>query len=210
MPEFKLDRLPDRTPAKLTVTVSPDLARALADYRGLPRHLRPAREGRGADPFHAGEVHRGRPRLRQGTQGPRRAARGRAREGGRGRIYSITTYRAKGRRLMSMIARFTASRDGYHDTIRTLTINAKARIIPNDDKTGDNPPDYRFSSGRRRSACPGRPNPAARSPRPISAWCWMTRSSPSPSAPPCSRRATRRGWCGVGRGRSDGALGRWL
>lgn len=49
---------------------------------------------------------------------------------------------------MSTIARFTAARDGgYQGTIRTLTINAKARIVPNDDKTGDNPPDYRFFVG---------------------------------------------------------------
>jgi len=32
MAEIKLDRLPDRTPVTLTVTVTPDLARALADY----------------------------------------------------------------------------------------------------------------------------------------------------------------------------------
>jgi len=37
MPELKLDRLPDRTPVKLTVTVSPDLARALTDYAEVYR-----------------------------------------------------------------------------------------------------------------------------------------------------------------------------
>jgi uncharacterized protein (DUF736 family) len=50
---------------------------------------------------------------------------------------------------MSMIGRFTASRDGgYQGTIRTLTIQAKTRIVPNDDKAGDNPPDYRFFIGQ--------------------------------------------------------------
>jgi hypothetical protein len=37
MPDLRLDRLPDRTPVKLTVTVSPDLARALADYAEVYR-----------------------------------------------------------------------------------------------------------------------------------------------------------------------------
>ena len=37
MPALKLDRLPDRTPVKLTVTVSPDLARALQDYAEVYR-----------------------------------------------------------------------------------------------------------------------------------------------------------------------------
>lgn len=37
MPELKLDRLPDRTPVKLTITMTPDLARALADYAEVYR-----------------------------------------------------------------------------------------------------------------------------------------------------------------------------
>jgi hypothetical protein len=32
MVDLKLGRLPDRTPVKLTITVPPDLHRALADY----------------------------------------------------------------------------------------------------------------------------------------------------------------------------------
>ena len=32
---LKLAKLPDRTPVKITVTVAPDLARALADYTAL-------------------------------------------------------------------------------------------------------------------------------------------------------------------------------
>ena len=32
MPDIKLGRLPDRTPVKLTLSVSPDLHRALSDY----------------------------------------------------------------------------------------------------------------------------------------------------------------------------------
>lgn len=35
MPELKLAKLPDRTPAKLTVTVMPDLHQALIDYASV-------------------------------------------------------------------------------------------------------------------------------------------------------------------------------
>ena len=35
MAELKLGKLPDRTPVKLTLTISPDLAEALGDYASL-------------------------------------------------------------------------------------------------------------------------------------------------------------------------------
>ena len=35
MPELKLGKLPDRTPVKLSVTVTPDLHQALQDYAAL-------------------------------------------------------------------------------------------------------------------------------------------------------------------------------
>lgn len=35
MPDLKLAKLPDRTPVKISVTVTPDLALALADYAAL-------------------------------------------------------------------------------------------------------------------------------------------------------------------------------
>ena len=35
MTDLKLARLPDRTPVKLTVSVPPDLQRALADYAAI-------------------------------------------------------------------------------------------------------------------------------------------------------------------------------
>jgi hypothetical protein len=37
MADLKLAKLPDRTPGKLTVTISPDLNRALAEYAELYR-----------------------------------------------------------------------------------------------------------------------------------------------------------------------------
>lgn len=35
MPELKLAKLPDRTPVKLAVTITPDLQNALRDYAAL-------------------------------------------------------------------------------------------------------------------------------------------------------------------------------
>jgi hypothetical protein len=37
MPELKLQKLPDRTPVKLTISVSPDLNQALSDYAAAYR-----------------------------------------------------------------------------------------------------------------------------------------------------------------------------
>jgi hypothetical protein len=37
MPELKLAKLPDRTPVKITITVSPELYQALQQYAGLYR-----------------------------------------------------------------------------------------------------------------------------------------------------------------------------
>lgn len=34
MPELKLPKLPDRTPVKLTIVITPDLHQALFDYAG--------------------------------------------------------------------------------------------------------------------------------------------------------------------------------
>ena len=35
MPELRLPKLPDRTPVKITISVSPDLNQALVDYSAL-------------------------------------------------------------------------------------------------------------------------------------------------------------------------------
>jgi hypothetical protein len=37
MPELKLAKLPDRTPVRITITVSPELNQALREYAGLYR-----------------------------------------------------------------------------------------------------------------------------------------------------------------------------
>ena len=49
---------------------------------------------------------------------------------------------------MAIIGNFTASKDGYVGTIRTLTINAKARIVANDKKKSEGAPDFRVYAGK--------------------------------------------------------------
>ncbi len=49
---------------------------------------------------------------------------------------------------MATIGSFTAGKDGYVGTIRTLTINVKARIVANDQKKTDGAPDFRVYAGR--------------------------------------------------------------
>jgi uncharacterized protein (DUF736 family) len=52
---------------------------------------------------------------------------------------------------MSVIGTFTHHKDGgWTGTIRTLTINAKLRLIPNDKRDGDNAPAFRVFVGQSR------------------------------------------------------------
>ena len=50
---------------------------------------------------------------------------------------------------MTVIGTFTPTKDGgYEGTIRTLTIDLKARFIPNDNRTNDSAPAFRVFAGR--------------------------------------------------------------
>ena len=50
---------------------------------------------------------------------------------------------------MAMIGTFTPAKDGgWIGTIQTLTINAKLRLVPNDNRTGDNAPAFRVLLGQ--------------------------------------------------------------
>lgn len=52
---------------------------------------------------------------------------------------------------MTTIGQFTLSKDGgWIGTIRTLTINAKVRLIPNDNRDQNNAPLYRLMLGHNR------------------------------------------------------------
>ncbi|MDM0037421.1 DUF736 domain-containing protein [Variovorax sp. J22G21] len=47
---------------------------------------------------------------------------------------------------MANIGTFTAQNDSYTGTVRTLTLNVKVKIVPND-KESENAPDYRIVAG---------------------------------------------------------------
>lgn len=47
---------------------------------------------------------------------------------------------------MANIGTFTAQNNGFSGTVRTLTLNVKVKIVPND-KGSENAPDYRISAG---------------------------------------------------------------
>lgn len=49
---------------------------------------------------------------------------------------------------MATIGSFTPGKDGYVGTIRTLTVNVKAKIVANDRKTSEGAPDFRVYAGR--------------------------------------------------------------
>ena len=49
---------------------------------------------------------------------------------------------------MATIGSFTAVADGYTGTIRTMTVNVKAKIVANDQKKSDAAPDFRVYAGK--------------------------------------------------------------
>ena len=49
---------------------------------------------------------------------------------------------------MAVIGTFKADKDGYAGTIRTLSINAKVRIVANDRKNASTAPDFRIFAGQ--------------------------------------------------------------
>lgn len=48
---------------------------------------------------------------------------------------------------MAIIGTFTKTDDGYVGTIRTMTINVKAKFLQNSEKANDKAPDYRVFAG---------------------------------------------------------------
>jgi uncharacterized protein (DUF736 family) len=48
---------------------------------------------------------------------------------------------------MPVIGTFSAVKDGYAGTIRTLTVNTKVRIVANDRKESEGAPDFRIMAG---------------------------------------------------------------
>jgi uncharacterized protein (DUF736 family) len=44
---------------------------------------------------------------------------------------------------MATIGTFTADKDGFTGALRTLTLNVKAKLVPNDKGDNEHAPDYR-------------------------------------------------------------------
>src|SRR5215470_16485704 len=49
--------------------------------------------------------------------------------------------------VMPVIGIFTAAKDGYAGTIRTLSLNSKVEILANDRSEGDGAPEFRILAG---------------------------------------------------------------
>jgi len=48
--------------------------------------------------------------------------------------------------IMANIGTFTAEKDGFTGTLRTLTLNVKAKLIPNDKGENESAPDFRLQA----------------------------------------------------------------
>jgi uncharacterized protein (DUF736 family) len=48
---------------------------------------------------------------------------------------------------MPLIGTFSAAKDGYAGTIRTLTLNSKVQILATDRREGDGAPEFRITTG---------------------------------------------------------------
>ena len=47
---------------------------------------------------------------------------------------------------MATIGTFTADKDGFTGTLRTLTLSVKAKLVPNDKGGNENAPDFRIQA----------------------------------------------------------------
>ena len=47
---------------------------------------------------------------------------------------------------MANIGTFTAEKDGFTGTLRTLTLNVKVKLVPNDKGDNESAPDYRLQA----------------------------------------------------------------
>lgn len=50
---------------------------------------------------------------------------------------------------MAIIGKFTPTNDGgWSGSIRTLTVNVRAKFVPNDNRENERSPDFRIMAGR--------------------------------------------------------------
>lgn len=67
---------------------------------------------------------------------------------------------------MSVIGTFTPAKDGgWTGTIRTLTIDVKARFVPNDNRDSDRAPEFRIFAGRSELGAAWRQRTSGENPR---------------------------------------------
>ena len=57
---------------------------------------------------------------------------------------------------MANIGTFTAEKDGYTGQLRTLTLNVKVKLVPNDKGDSESAPDFRLQAAATTSARRGR------------------------------------------------------
>jgi uncharacterized protein (DUF736 family) len=57
-----------------------------------------------------------------------------------------TLFNPKGEIIMANIGTFTAEKDGFTGTLRTLTLNVKVKLVPNDKGDNENAPDFRLQA----------------------------------------------------------------
>jgi uncharacterized protein (DUF736 family) len=111
---------------------------------------------------------------------------------------------------MSIIGRFIRDKDGnWIGTIRTLTINAKLRLVPTENRDNDNVPAFRAFVGRSRvgDAWPARST--GENPRDYLRLRLDDPTLPERSARPCSnpRTARKHIWSGAGEPISSDSAG---
>jgi uncharacterized protein (DUF736 family) len=79
-----------------------------------------------------------------------RPLRGAARPSPAGRITTRTHWRdlvqPERKIIMANIGTFTADKDGFTGTLRTLTLNVKVKLVPNDKGNNENAPDFRLQA----------------------------------------------------------------
>jgi uncharacterized protein (DUF736 family) len=57
-----------------------------------------------------------------------------------------TLFNPKGENIMANIGTFTAEKDGFAGTLRTLTLNVKVKLVPNDRGDNEKAPDFRVQA----------------------------------------------------------------
>ncbi len=109
---------------------------------------------------------------------------------------------------MAQIGTFTTKDGKYTGTIRTMTINVKAQLVPNKEKASDGAPDFRLYAGGAELGAAWRQE-SKDGPR-TSPSNLMIQVSPSPCAPPSSKtkKTAPASWSGTGPRQTESRVSR--